>query len=107
VTFDDLGSSGDDIVIAYIDPEPGDWDGSRWLAGPRWSATTGGPAAVLEWFDSVDEAIVWGRERAPIVLVRLTGREEDCYSAGRVRAYQYLDGSGEAYPQWPPPDSPG
>ena len=48
------------------------------------------------WWDSVDDAIAWGRSRAPIVLVRIANTH---YSAGSVRAE---DDEDQPLPQWPP-----
>jgi hypothetical protein len=66
----------------------------------EWSATTGGTAALDEdaEFDSVEDAIRWGRERADVVLVRLGGDIEACYSAGSRPATGYVDGSGWPFP---------
>lgn len=61
-------------------------------------------------FDDVDEAIAWGRERAPMVLVRLGTTEAGVYSAGERRATRELpEFSGTdliPYPEWPPADWP-
>jgi hypothetical protein len=51
------------------------------------------------WWDSVEEAIAWGRARTPIVLVRIGNTH---YSAGEVRAE---DDEDEALPLWPPDPS--
>jgi hypothetical protein len=53
-------------------------------------------------FDTVEEAIVWGRQRAEVVLVRLGGEIEACYSAGRRQAHDKTDGTGWPFPVWPP-----
>jgi len=70
----------------------------------EWVATTGGTAEVEEEaeFDSVKQAIAWGRERADMVLVRLGSDPEAVYSAGRDHAAWRTDGSGWRFPLWPP-----
>jgi len=50
----------------------------------------------------IEDAISWGRARAPRVLVRLGATEDTIYSAGEIRLTQMSDGSGEPYPVWPP-----
>ena len=57
-------------------------------------------------FDTVEEAIAWGRKRAEIVLVRLGSEAEACYSAGRRDATWYTDGTGWQFPRWPPSSWP-
>lgn len=44
----------------------------------------------LASFDDVEDAIAWGRERPPIVLVRLGSTEAGVYSAGERRATREL-----------------
>jgi hypothetical protein len=93
--------------IVYINRTPGDWEPNRgWVDGLGWTASTGGTTDPNEEaeFATAQEAIDWGRERAQIVLVRLSGREEDCYSAGERKAHEYVDGSGYPYKLWPPED---
>ena len=70
----------------------------------EWTATTGGTAGVDEEgaFDTVDAAIAWGRERTEVVLVRLGNDFEATYSAGTRPATWFVDGSGWAFPPWPP-----
>src|SRR5437764_13488440 len=70
----------------------------------EWTATTGGTADLDEesGFDTVDEAIAWGRERAEVVLVRLGSDLEATYSAGSRHATENTDGSGWKFPPWPP-----
>jgi hypothetical protein len=53
-----------------------------------------------EWWDSVDDAIAWGRERAPIVLVRIGNTH---YSAGALHAE---DDEDNPLPLWPPETVP-
>jgi hypothetical protein len=95
----------------YDDPEP--WETEQKQPWPRliripgereWYGSTGGTTEQDEEaeFDSVIEAIRWGRERAEIVIVRLGTREDAMYSAGSSRANQMIDGSGGDYPEWPP-----
>src|SRR6476646_6697693 len=79
-------------AVVYISRRYEDsWDEEQpWLHERRlpdeleWYATTGGTAGVdaQAEFDSVDDAITWGRERARIVLVKLGGDVEAIYSAG-------------------------
>lgn len=52
------------------------------------------------WWGSVDDAIAWGRSRAPIVLVRIANTS---YSAGDVHAE---DDEDEPLPLWPPEAPP-
>jgi hypothetical protein len=94
----------DDVPTVFIthlyddgldDPQP--WSRPRRSADERpWTATAGGTTLVSEEasFDSVEEAIVWGRERAKLVLVRLGSSVEASYSAGSRHATSMLDGSG-------------
>jgi hypothetical protein len=61
-------------------------------------------------FESVDAAIAWARERAPVVLVRLEPTEDDMYSAGEERAMNDLSDQDDPdadpelvpLPEWPP-----
>jgi hypothetical protein len=46
-------------------------------------------------WDDAEEAIAWGRERAPRVIVILAASDQD-YSAGEERI--------PSLPEWPPPD---
>ncbi len=99
------------IVDRYYDIEP------EWSALPRewygdvepaeWSVYIEPPLNPdvkldLHWFDDVEAALGFAREHAAIVLVRLGSREDTIYSAGSVRANQFVDGSGLDYPEWPP-----
>lgn len=98
--------------MIYIDRYYDDaWDAQqpwprrrREPGGPRWTATTGGTAELDAdgQFDAVDDAIAWGRERAEVLLVRLGGSVEACYSAGRRHATRFTDGTGWQFPAWPP-----
>jgi hypothetical protein len=107
----------DEQAVVYIDrryddpwddtPQP--WSRRRREPGERpWTASTGGTAEFDEEaeFDSVEEAIAWGRQRAEVVLVRLGGDIEACYSAGRRQAHCNTDGTGWPFPVWPPSDWP-
>jgi len=57
---------------------------------------SGRPGPDGESWATVDEAIAWGRTRAPIVLVRIGNTH---YSAGDVHAE---DDEDEPLPLWPP-----
>jgi hypothetical protein len=102
--------------IVYIDRRYDDpWETEQpWLRRRRepgeaeWSASTGGTAEFDEEaeFATVDEAIAWGQERADVVLVRLGGDFEACYSAGARAATWFVDGSGWPFPPWPPAEWP-
>jgi hypothetical protein len=61
--------------------EPGHRRQPDFINGPGW--------------EDVEEAIAWGRERAPVVLVYLGSHEERIYSAGE----RYV---GPPHPRWPP-----
>jgi hypothetical protein len=41
-------------------------------------------ASPVEAWNDVEEAIAWGRSRAPIVIVRLGGTRDTMYSAGEI-----------------------
>jgi hypothetical protein len=71
---------------------------------PEWTATTGGTAEIDEeaGFDTVEEAIAWGKERAEVILVYLASDIEGHYSAGPRAATWFTDGTGWPYPPWPP-----
>ncbi len=75
---------------------------------PEWYATIGGTEYPDEEsdFDSVEEAIRWGRERSEVVLVKLGGDVEAHYSAGSRPATWYTDGTGWPFPIWPPSSWP-
>ena len=63
------------------------------------------PPEMLEQgpgWDDVEEAVAWGRERAPRVVVRLGRDESSIYSAGEIRLTRFSDGTGRDYPEWPP-----
>ena len=99
------------IVRWYDDPweDPQPWPRPRRIPeDPEWTATTGGTGDVDEesGFDSVDEAIAWGRERAEVVLVSLGSDVEAIYSAGTRHATENTDGSGWKFPLWPPASWP-
>jgi hypothetical protein len=103
--------------VVYIDrlyddpfegPQP--WRRRRRISGDphEWTASTGGTTDVDEEsrFDTVDQAIAWGRERAEVILVRLGGDLEAIYSAGTRHAAENTDGSGWRFPLWPPASWP-
>jgi hypothetical protein len=56
--------------------------------------------------EGAEAAIAWGRERCERVLIRLAHTDEGHFSAGRVRLTANADGSGEAFPVWPPAVTP-
>ena len=73
------------------------WSRRRREVGERpWVFTNGATIDPFEeaTFDTVDEAIAWGCERAEIVLVRLGTDAEAVYSAGSRHAALLVDGSG-------------
>jgi len=47
-------------------------------------------------FDTVQEALQWGRALAPLILVRLGPTDKEMYSAGEIRAYN----DDLPFPQW-------
>ena len=109
----------EDQPIAYIDriyddpefPVPQPWPRRRrWFPDePEWQAACDrGTRETFEeaGFDAVEDALAWARQRAEIVLVRLGSIEETFYSAGAVRANEYVDGSGADYLEWPPDNWP-
>jgi hypothetical protein len=51
-------------------------------------------ASPVEAWDDVEDAIAWGRSRAPVVVVRLGNTIDTLYSAGEVAAPEGR--------QWPP-----
>jgi cytidine deaminase len=53
-------------------------------------------------WDDVEDAIAWGRARAPRVMVRLGASEDTIYSAGETKLMRFSDGTGEPYPAWTP-----
>jgi hypothetical protein len=64
----------------------------------------GEPPEMLEQgpgWDDLHDAVTWGNERAPRILVRLGANEETIYSAGEIRLINRADGSGVLYPVWP------
>ncbi len=80
---------------------------ARSASDPGWPRH-GGTTSVDEEaeFESADEAIAWGRERAGLVLVRLGYSAEAMYSAGERHAAWFIDGSGWRFPLWPPASWP-
>jgi hypothetical protein len=54
-------------------------------------------ASPVESWADVQEAIAWGRSRAPLVVVRLGNTADTLYSAGAVQA---TDNDGPL-PRWP------
>lgn len=90
------------LGVVYIAIElPTGADGSRFIG--YWDRAD--PPELLEQgpgWDDVEEAIAWGRERAPRVLVRVGNDESSIYSAGELPLTRGADGSVPAYPEWPP-----
>ena len=88
----------------FDDEQP--WRRARrcvWDARAEWSAYCEyGSHAEEEWFDDIEEALAWSREPAERVFVRLGASEATFYSAGSSHIHENADGSGRAYPLWPP-----
>ena len=64
----------------------------------------GDPPEVLEQgpgWDDVEEAVAWGRARAPKVVLRLGATDDTIYSAGEAPLTEFADGTGRRYPAWP------
>lgn len=74
----------------------------------HWEAENGGgiielgPQGDNEWWDGAEEAIAWGRARAPVVMIRLGNREDTYFTAGDVDA---VDPHGPLK-KWPPKQPP-
>ncbi len=86
--------------IVYIAPAP---DPDTHTFSGYWDRSD--PPEILEQgpgWDDVEEAIAWGRERAPRVMVRLGQDETSIYSAGEIQLTRFSDGTGETYPEWQP-----
>jgi hypothetical protein len=47
-------------------------------------------------FDTVNEALQWGRALAPLILVRVGPTDKEMYSAGKARAYN----DDVPFPEW-------
>ena len=63
----------------------------------RWESERHGRPVLMEEgpeFDSAEEAIAWGRRRAPVVLIRIGPPPRTYYSAGES------DPAGESLPRW-------
>jgi len=56
--------------------------------------------------DDAEAAIAWGRERSDRVLIRLAHTHESQFSVGRAALTENMDGSGRAFPAWPPDSAP-
>jgi hypothetical protein len=54
-------------------------------------------------FDNAEAAIRWGRERAPIVMIRVGGSHDTYFSAGELHAENE---AGTPFPLWPPDEPP-
>ena len=98
--------------------------GTAYIQGP-WARLPGDPPFSGHWeaeeptphlveegpgWEDPEEAIAWGRERAPLVLVLLGPREDSVYSAGERQATRELPEYGGTdltpYPDWPPSERP-
>jgi hypothetical protein len=96
--------------VVYIDPEEPEGN-SGLYGGPgvtaTWEVEQGGPKYVEAVFRTFEDAIAWGRERSPRVLVRLGAGDETHYSAGEKLLTRDLpEDSGpdvRSYATWPPP----
>lgn len=89
------------VFIARCEPEgywPRESDGAEYVG--HWEREDPTPRIAEEGpgWDNVEAAIAWGRERAPRVLVNLTGSSDGVYSAGERRSV--------GKPEWPPPGWP-
>lgn len=76
---------------------------TEWVLNGRfqahWESEREGRPVLVEQgpeFDSAEEAITWGRRRAPIVLIRVGPPPQTYYSAGE------RDPAGEQLPRWVP-----
>jgi hypothetical protein len=69
-----MGKAGT-VYIAFVDSDP-----DQRLEG-HWEAISGELLELGPGWDRVDDAIAWGRERAPVVLVFKDGQH---YSAGDI-----------------------
>lgn len=88
-----------EVVISPVDHVPD--DGS--LVDPhhsRFVASLQGPDRVIEEIEvkGAEAAILWGRARAEIVIIRIGHRGDTWFSAGDVVAYDEDD----PLPSWPP-----
>jgi hypothetical protein len=99
------------VFIARCEPRgywPRDPRGPEYVG--HWEHEEPSPHMVEEGpgWDDIDEAIAWGRARAPLVIVQLGSSEEDTYSAGERRATRELPEYGGTdltpCPEWPPSD---
>ena len=93
--------------IVYIAEEvesdaDGGWRATGRYAG-HWETGVEGAHKMLEWgpgWTDASDAIRWGRERAPLVLIRVGDPPRTYYSAGD------RDPEDTQMPRWPT-DSPG
>jgi hypothetical protein len=92
----------------YNDPIEGEqrWPRRRqWLnPGVTWEAGCEHGDRYEEGgrFETVEDAIAWGRARSEVVLVRLGSVIDAMYSAGTKHAAERVDGTGWKFPPWPP-----
>ena len=92
-----------EVIISPVDLVPD--DGS--LIDPesgRFVASLQGPDRVLEEIETkgAEAAILWGRSRAGVVIIRMGHRGDSWFSAGDVLAYD----EDEPLPPWPPDPPP-
>src|SRR5687767_6132272 len=96
-----------EVFISPVDPVPA--DGSMIdpaLASFHVSWQDEGEAGALEDDEvfGADDAIAWGRERSPVVWIRLGNRGDTYFSAGDEHPAD--DDPDEFVPHWPPDGPP-
>jgi hypothetical protein len=104
-------------VLRRTDPEfnevPGGWSG-HWEkpvpiadnepAGMPWAEALSRELVEEGRWETVDEAITWGRERSDHVLVYLGYDIDSIYSAGEIHETEGPSpGDSGRWPTWPPP----
>ena len=96
--------------LVFIDPEGP--EGSLGLHGgpgviATWEVEYDGPKYVEAGFRTFEDAIAWGRQRSPLILVRLGPTEDTYYSAGEKVVTrdvpEYAGADLTPYTEWPPP----
>jgi hypothetical protein len=71
------------VVFISEDPWAEEFDSPRFTG--HWEASEGGSNELVEngpGWDSPEDAIAWGRQRAPIVLIRVGPFPQRYFSAG-------------------------